>query len=106
MEGGNEKSTFRFSYSNLYNSSVMPNNNLKRNSFDLRATHKISNAISLDASVNYTNNKILNPIIQGGNSSPLFAFSYRMPRNADINYYNNHYIDSARGGRKPITLVE
>ncbi len=104
VEGGNEKSTFRFSYSNLYNSSVMPNNDLKRNSFDLRATHKISNAISLDASVNYTNNKILNPIIQGGNSSPLFAFSYWMPRNADINYYNTHYIDSARGGRKQTTV--
>ena len=104
VEGGSEKGTFRFSYSNLYNSSVMPNNNLGRNSFDLRVTQKVSKAISIDASVNYTNNKILNPIIQGGNSSPLFAFTYLMPRNADINYYQHHYIDSAKGGRIPLGI--
>ncbi len=103
VEGGGERSTFRFSYSNLYNSSVMPNNDLKRNSFDLRVTQKVSKAISLDASVNYTNNQVLNPIIQGGNSSPLFAFTYLMPRNADIAYYQSHYIDSVRGGRKQLT---
>jgi iron complex outermembrane receptor protein len=100
IEGGNDKSTFRFSYSNLYNSSVVPNNNLKRNSFDLRATQKISKNISLDASINYTNNSILNPIAQGGNYSPLFAFSYYMPRNAPIDYYLHNYIDTVNGGRK------
>jgi iron complex outermembrane receptor protein len=101
VEGGNEASTFRASYSNLSNTSVMPNNSLNRNSFDIRATHRISKRILLDASVNYTNNKILNPIIQGGNNSPLFGFSYYMPRNADINYYLNHYIDPVNGGRSP-----
>jgi iron complex outermembrane receptor protein len=101
VEGGNESSTFRFSYSNLYNTSVVPNNNLTRNSFDLRATHRISKFINLDASINYTNNKILNPIPQGGNNSPLFGFSYYMPRNADIDYYLHHYVDSAAGGRIP-----
>jgi iron complex outermembrane receptor protein len=106
VEGGNEASTFRFSYSNLYNNSVMPNNNLKRNSFDLRATQKISKSISLDASINYTNNSILNPIIQGGNNNPIFGFSYYMPRNADINYYLNNYIDPVNGGRLPIGVGE
>ncbi len=105
VAGGSDRGTFRFSYSNLYNSSVMPNNHLGRNSFDLRVTQKISKFINVDASVNYTNNQILNPIIQGGNSSPLFAFSYLMPRNADINYYLHHYIDSANGGRKQVTVA-
>lgn len=40
MEGGNDRSTFRFSYSNLNNNSVMPNNKMQRNSFNLRATQK------------------------------------------------------------------
>lgn len=100
MEGGNENSTFRFSYSNLYNTSVQPNNDLKRNSFALRATHKLTKFLSLDASVNYTNSRIKNPILQGGNNSPLFAFVYYMARNAPINYYRNNYIDTALGGRK------
>ncbi len=105
-EGGNDASTFRVSYSNLYNTSTVPNNDLTRNSFDLRATQKISKNIHLDASVNYTNNKILNPIIQGGNNSPLFAFSYYMPRNADINYYLHNYIDPVNGGRRPLGIGE
>ncbi|HMH33299.1 MAG TPA: SusC/RagA family TonB-linked outer membrane protein [Puia sp.] len=100
VEGGNDISTYRFSYSNLYNSSVMPNNDLKRNSFTLRATHKIGNVITLDASVNFTNSKIKNPILQGGNNSPLFAFTYDMPRNADINYYQHNFIDTTLGGVK------
>jgi iron complex outermembrane receptor protein len=105
-EGGNDKSTFRFSYSNLYNNSVVPNNDLKRNSFDLRATQKISKNINLDASISYTNNKILNPIPQGGNYSPLFAFTYYMPRNAPIDYYLHNYIDPVNGGRKAIDFGE
>ncbi len=41
-EGGNEVSTFRFSYSNLYNTCIMPNNSLNRNSFNLRTTYKLT----------------------------------------------------------------
>ena len=106
VEGGTDKSTFRFSYSNLYNNSVVPNNNLKRNSFDLRVTQKVSNNISLDASINYTNNKIFNPIPQGGNYSPLFAFTYYMPRNAPIDDYLNNYTDPINGGRKKLDFGE
>jgi iron complex outermembrane receptor protein len=100
VEGGSESSTYRFSYSNLNNNSVMPNNRLDRNAFTLRATQKVGSIITMDASVNYTTTRIRNPILQGGNYSPLFAFTYLMPRNAPISYYQNHYIDSARGGWK------
>jgi iron complex outermembrane receptor protein len=98
VEGGNERTTFRFSYSNLYNSSVLPTNDMKRNSFTLRATHKISNSVSIDASVNYTNTKSANPGRQGSRNSPLFAFSYYMPRHVDIGYYANNYINTEKGG--------
>ncbi|WP_290792658.1 SusC/RagA family TonB-linked outer membrane protein [Flavihumibacter sp. UBA7668] len=98
VEGGNEKTTFRLSYSNLFNTSIMPNNDLKRNSFTLRATHKVSNAVSLDASVNYTNTKSKNPVRQGSRNNPLFAFTYYMPRHVDIGYYAENYINETAGG--------
>ncbi|KIC95736.1 TonB-dependent receptor [Flavihumibacter solisilvae] len=98
VEGGNEKTTFRFSYSNLLNNSVQPNNDLKRNSFTLRATHKVSNAVNIDASINYTNSKSLNPARQGSRNNPLFAFSYYMPRHVDLGYYANNYINKELGG--------
>ncbi|GAO41171.1 putative TonB-dependent receptor [Flavihumibacter petaseus NBRC 106054] len=97
VEGGNERTTFRFSYSNLYTNSIMPNNDMKRNSFTFRATHKISNAVNIDASVNYVNTKSYNPIRQGSRNNPLFAFTYYMPRHVDIMYYNSHYTNPAGG---------
>jgi len=100
IEGGDERSTFRFSVSDLYNNSIMPNNKLQRDAFSLRATHKIGSLITLDASVSYTMSTIKNPIWQGGNYSPLFAFTYFMPRNAPILWWQNNYIDTINGGQK------
>jgi iron complex outermembrane receptor protein len=100
IEGGNENGTYRFSVSNLVNNSIMPNNKLERNAFSLRATHKIGNIMTLDASVSYTMSTIKNPIWQGGNFSPLFAFTYFMPRNAPISWWQNNYIDTVNGGQK------
>jgi iron complex outermembrane receptor protein len=100
IEGGNEGSTYRFSVSDLHNNSIMPNNTLQRDAFSLRATHKIGNIINLDASVSYTMSTIKNPIWQGGNFSPLFAFVYFMPRNAPIDWWQHNYIDTVNGGRK------
>jgi iron complex outermembrane recepter protein len=99
VEGGSDVTTFRFSYSNLHNSSVLPNNALDRNSFALRATQKVGKILSLDASVNYSNVKSKNPARNGSNENPLFAFTYYRPRHADISYYTNNYIDPAGGYR-------
>lgn len=100
IEGGSERTTFRFSYSNLYNTSVFPNNSLKRNNFTLRATQKVSKFLNIDAGVTYTNGKIKNPVRQGGNNTALFQFSYYMPRNVDFLYWRNNYLDTELGGRK------
>lgn len=102
ISGGNENTTFRFSYSRLDNSSVVPNNNLKRNNFGLRATQKISDLIDIDASVNYAVVDALNPIRQGGNDNPLFSMVYYLPRNFDTQYWvkEGNYLDEVNGGRK------
>ncbi|MCW3091232.1 MAG: SusC/RagA family TonB-linked outer membrane protein [Ferruginibacter sp.] len=100
MEGGNDRSTFRFSYSNLSNNSVMPNNKLGRNSFNLRATQKLGSIFNMDVSINYTMSTSKNPLSNGGNTNPLFAFTYNGTRSTDLNYWANNYIDTALGGRK------
>ena len=109
VEGGNENSTFRASWTNLFNTSVMPNNSLNKNGFTLRVTHKMSDFISLDASINYTTVKTVNPIQQGGGGdiqslggqgNPVQDFVYLASRGADIAYYNHNYIDPVNGGLK------
>ncbi|WP_423148569.1 SusC/RagA family TonB-linked outer membrane protein [Rubrolithibacter danxiaensis] len=99
LEGGSENTTFRFSYSNLYNNSIMPENSLKRNNFSLRATQKVSKFLNLDASIVYVDNNIDNPASQGGSDNPLFRLTYYRPRTMDIDYWKNHYIDTELGGR-------
>lgn len=98
VEAATETGTFRFSYTNLYNTSVVPTNSFNKNAFALRVTQKLSNAISLDASVNYSDVKTTNPINQGGNNNPIFTFMYNAPRSAPISYYNTHYTDPVNGG--------
>ena len=99
-EGGNDVSSFRVSYTNLNNSSVVPNNKLLKNSFTFHGSQKLTRILSIDASVNYTSNYILNPIIQGGGgtSNPVGGFTYFMPRNAPITYYRNNFINTTSGG--------
>lgn len=99
VEGGNDKTTFRFSYTNNGNKSILPNNKLTRNIFALRATQKISSFTNIDVSINYAVNKGLNPIRQGGNDNPLFSLVYFNPRHLDINYWKNNYDDPINGGR-------
>ena len=99
LEGGTQTSTFRFSYSNLMNSSIMPNNSLNRNSFTLRATQKVGKILDLDGSVNYSLTRSKNPMRNGSNENPLFQLIYYRPRNTDVNYYYDNYIDPAGGPR-------
>ncbi|KQS42179.1 SusC/RagA family TonB-linked outer membrane protein [Pedobacter sp. Leaf194] len=98
VEGASENTTYRLSYTNLNNSSVLPGNRLKRDAFALRATQNISKAISIDASVNYSVSNSLNPARQGSGNNPLFAFTYYRPRNVDIASYVNNNINPVTGG--------
>jgi iron complex outermembrane receptor protein len=109
VDGASDNGTFRASWTNLWNTSVMPENSMNKNAFTLRATHKLSNVFSLDASVNYTTVKIINPIQQGGggdvgspgsNGNPVQDFVYTAPRSADIAYYKHNYINTSIGGLK------
>lgn len=100
VEGGNERTTFRFSYTNTQSNSVVPNNKLIRNNFNLRATQKLSDVFNLDASINYVTTKGYNPLRQGGNENPVFGLVYGLPRNYDAAKYSQNYIDTARGGRR------
>ncbi|WP_343302931.1 SusC/RagA family TonB-linked outer membrane protein [Chitinophaga niabensis] len=97
ISGGNDKTTFRFSFSNLGAKSATPNNGLDRNSFSFRATHRPGKGVLLDVNTSYTASTTKNPALQGGNAL-LYAFTYGVPRNYDVNYWRNNYLDLVNGG--------
>lgn len=101
LEGASDRSSFRASYSNLSNSTIMPSGTeMTRHNFNMRATSKISSIIDVDAGVDYTSNFIENPIRQGGNYNPVFSIVYYRPRSLDIEYWMNNYRDEVNGGAK------
>lgn len=97
ISGGNDKTTFRFSYSNLGAKSSTPNNGLDRNSFSFRGTHRPGKGVLLDINTAYTTSTTKNPALQGGNAL-LYATTYGVPRNYDSRYWMNNYLDATNGG--------
>jgi iron complex outermembrane receptor protein len=99
LQGANDNGNFRFSYTNMANKGVLPNNKFDRDAIDFRGSQNIGKLFKIDAGVNYTVSDVLNPMNQGNNNSPLFALVYGTPRNYDTNYWKNNYEDKINGGR-------
>lgn len=97
LEGGSEKTTFRFSYTNTTNEAIQPTNKFTRNNFNLRASQKVGKFITLDASIAYATSNSVNPLLQGGNSNPIFRFAFSNVRNLPIDYVLANYL-SPNGG--------
>ncbi|RLD42966.1 MAG: SusC/RagA family TonB-linked outer membrane protein, partial [Bacteroidetes bacterium] len=55
VNGGTEKSSYRASYTNTYQTGIMPNSELKRNNLGFNASHTFAKGLDVSASVNYAN---------------------------------------------------
>ncbi len=93
LTGGSEKYNFRFSYTNNHSTGIVPNDELNKNNFDLRAVAHLTSKLTVDTKATY--------IIQEANHRPgmgtegVMAYVYNIPRNLDINdlkdYQNADY---------------
>ncbi len=99
FQGANESGNFRLSYTKFADKGILPNNKFDRDAVDFRGTQKIGKLFTVEAGVNYTVGNAKNPMNQGNNNSPLFAFVYGNPRNYDTQYWKNNYRDEVNGGR-------
>jgi iron complex outermembrane receptor protein len=95
VEGGNEKANFRASFSRLANNSVEPNNQFNRNTFSLRSSAVISEWLTAESGVSYSESKTMNPTRQGGdytNHNIGRKWIYIFPRNYDPAYWSARYL--------------
>ena len=99
VEGGNDKTTVRFSYTKTNQSGIVSTNTFKRDNFNLRATQKIGNFLTMDASVSYAVSNSKNPMQQGGQGSLLYRLAYSNSRGFPIDNLFENYIDKVNGGR-------
>jgi iron complex outermembrane recepter protein len=92
LEGGTDRSTFRLSYNHNQGKGIYLNNNLRKDAFDLRITHKITKGISIDVSTAYTNFDGKNPPRLGGldafgSFNIGHMYTWVLPRNYDTKYW-------------------
>jgi len=57
LNGGNEKGTFNLGYTNLSQTGIVPNSEIKRHNVDFSASYKFTDKFTASADVHYTQNK-------------------------------------------------
>lgn len=93
VQGGNDKTTFYTSLSYRHQTGTLPNNEFNRLTMLAKATHKISNRVMLEASVNFGKS---NPKNAQPNIGEYFA-NGTFTREYDPSYYRKKYTGSHGG---------
>lgn len=86
IDGGSDKTMYRFSYSNYKNDGVIPNTWMKRNTVRLNAEHKLSDKLSVGTNISYANTQTQKPQ-NGSNLAGVMLGLLRMPTSFDIRDY-------------------
>jgi len=84
LSGGNEKSSFRFSYTNFDNKGNLPTSTLKRNLATLRVGHKLNSKLNFDSKISYTNQSAYNRPQTSGSPDNVFWQYATMPRSINM----------------------
>lgn len=79
LSGGNEKSTYRFSYSDLRNRGIVPNSTFQKRSLGMRTTSRFGEKLSADGKFNYIWQEAVNRQNQSDGRGVARNYNY-MPR--------------------------
>lgn len=82
VEGGNDKASFRASFSNHTEEGIVPNNTYDRNTVSIGSSLKITDNLSITTSANYAGSRFQR-VQQGSNTSGLMLGLLRTPATFD-----------------------
>lgn len=92
VDGGTDKTTARFSFTNVYNKWILPNTGYKRNTLALSVNSKVTDKLTISSKINYTNKFSDNlPGAGYGNQSIMYWYIFWQP-NADLNWLKNYWV--------------
>jgi TonB-linked SusC/RagA family outer membrane protein len=99
VDGGTDKTTARFSFTNVYNKWIIPNTGYKRNTVALSVNSKVNERLQIGSKLNYTNRWSDNlPGAGYGNQSIMYWWIFWQP-NADMNMLRNYWVNGQEGRR-------
>lgn len=97
LDGGTDKTTARFSFTNVANEWIVPNTGYKRNTVALSVNSKINDKLQLSSKINYTNKWSDNLPGSGyGNQSIMYWYIFWQP-NANIDWLKNYWANGQEG---------
>jgi len=91
LQGGNEKTTFRFSYRNLTQKGILPNSKLVRNNVSLNASHKATDKLTLSVSANYVNTSTTGRNSTGYSDNIMTSYRQWWQTNVDVTQLKSLY---------------
>ena len=97
IEDGDDKSSFLITISNLKQTGLMPNSELKKNNFSARFNHNFTDKLSASVYANYTSQNTIGRNSTGYNDNILSNFRQWWPVNVDIKELQDVY--NASGGQ-------
>lgn len=97
VDGGTDKTTARFSVTNVNNSWITPNTGYKRNTVALSVNSKVNEKLTISSKINYTNKWSDNlPGAGYGNQSIMYWYIFYQP-NADPDWLRNYWTIGQEG---------
>ncbi|MHB1197554.1 MAG: SusC/RagA family TonB-linked outer membrane protein [Lutibacter sp.] len=96
MAGSTDTGNYRFSYTNFLQNGIMPNSELRRNSFSLNASSKLNDKLTVNASANYVKSDATGRNETGYSDNILTSFRQWFQTNVDIKELEDIYFKTKR----------
>lgn len=92
ISGSNDRLNYRFSYTNLNQTGMVPNTDLKRNQIGINTGYQIIPKLRVDVAMNWVNSGSKNRASYGAkNEDAIMRIFLFMPRNLDINALKDYW---------------
>ena len=97
VDGGSEKTTARFSFTDVRNKWIIPNTGYKRNTIAMSVNSMVNDKLQIASKVNYTNKSSDNlPGAGYGNQSIMYWYIFWQP-NADPDWLKEYWVRGQEG---------
>ncbi|MFZ0281294.1 MAG: carboxypeptidase-like regulatory domain-containing protein, partial [Bacteroidales bacterium] len=97
FSGGNEKASFRASFSNTDAKGIDPYNTYKKNIANLGVNYDITEKVNFSMNINYTNEKYINPPELGQQGPGAVNFFTRLSNSIPFEALRDYAMDAATG---------
>lgn len=91
LDGGDEKTQMRFSFTDLRNNWILPNTGYERNNVSLTAGHNVTDKLRINTRLNYRQNRSDNLPSSGYNNQSLMYWNMFWQPNASLDWLKDYW---------------